>query len=288
MDESSTMSTLPLTQSFTHQAMNTDFHLRIANRDPAIVAGMAKECFDHLDFIESRLSRYIDDSDVSRINQMKGGETLYVSECTHQCLLAAIDAHSRTSGLFDITLGRLIEHRKTSAEDPPPLLCGQITIHPDIPAVTCNAPGRVVDLGGIGKGFALDQMKQILIEWGADGALLMAGASSLLAFGHESWPIELSYFKNSLTLQLSNEALSASGTDFQGHHIIHPRGDDAMPHDLIRRVWVTAPTATLAEIWSTALMLLEPANLADFVGDDDTITRIYCDQEGNVVSIPLR
>ena len=61
------MSTLPLTQSFTHQAMNTEFHLRIANRDPAIVAGMAKECFDHLDFIESRLSRYIDDSDVSRM-----------------------------------------------------------------------------------------------------------------------------------------------------------------------------------------------------------------------------
>ncbi len=61
-----------------------------------------------------------------------------------------------------------------------------------------------------------------------------------------------------------------------------------MPHDLIRRIWVTAPTATLAEIWSTALMLLEPANLTDFIGDDDTITRIYCDQEGNVVSIPLR
>ncbi len=56
---------------------------------------------------------------------------------------------------------------------------GRLTIHPDIAAVTCDEPGREIDLGGIGKGFALDQLRQILLDWGAEGGLLTAGASSL-------------------------------------------------------------------------------------------------------------
>ena len=60
-----------------------------------------------------------------------------------------------------------------------------------MPAITCEEPGREIDLGGIGKGFALDQLKQLLTEWDADDALLAAGASSLLAFGPSAWPVDL-------------------------------------------------------------------------------------------------
>lgn len=276
------MTPLPPARLFTHEAMNTTFHLRIQAAEAPLAADMARECFDHLDFLESRLSRYIDDSDVSRINHLLTGETLYISEPTHLCLLAALDAHARTGGLFDITLGRRIEHRKSGdTGDMPPLL-GRLTIHPDIAAVTCDEPGREIDLGGIGKGFALDQLKEILIDWGAEGGLLTAGASSLLAFGPDAWPVELTGDRDSMRISLFNQSLSASGTGIQGGHIIHPGGEDAMPTHSCNRVWVTAPQAALAEIWSTALMLLDPDTLSAFIAGEETISAVHIDRDGVV------
>ncbi len=273
---------MPSAHGFTHEAMNTVFHLRIREPNESLAADMARECFEHLDFLEARLSRFIDGSDVSRINRMQAGETLYLSEPTHQCLLAALDAHARTGGLFDITLGSRIEHRKSDAAGDLPPLVGSLTIHPDVAAVTCEAPGREIDLGGIGKGFALDELKKLLIDWGAEGALLSAGASSLLAFGPDAWPVDLTGDNESLRLSLANQSLSASGTGIQGSHIVHPAGEDAMPLNRCKRVWVVSSTAVLAEIWSTALMLVEPETIADFMAADETLAAVYLDLNGNV------
>lgn len=271
---------IPASHLFIHEAMHTTFALRICEQDEAIARGMAHECFEQLDFLESRLSRFIDGSDVSRINHMQAGETLYISQPCHDCLLIALSAHSQTGGLFDITLGRRIEHRKSGSHDPLPPLSGKIVIHPDVPAVTCEEPGREIDLGGIGKGFALDYLQQILSEWGAEGALLAAGASSLLAFGPQPWPVDLSGDGGSTRTFLRNEALSASGTGIQGSHIIHPAGDEAMPTTPCDRVWVTAPTAALAEVWSTALMLLDPDEVAGFILGNESIRSVHTERGG--------
>ncbi len=269
------MTPFPTARLFTHEAMNTTFYLRICEGAEATARDMARECCDHLDLLESRLSRFIDDSDVSRINCMQPGQTLYLNELTHQCLLAALDAYARTGGLFDITLGSRIKHRKSGDSGPAPPLTGQLTIHPDVPAVTCGAPGREIDLGGIGKGFALDQLRLLLLDWGAEGGLLTAGASSMLAFGPQAWPVELTGDTDSERIALSDQSLSASGTSIQGSHIIHPGGEIVMPAEPCRRVWVTAPTATLAEIWSTALMLLEPGAIPDFIAGEETLSTVH-------------
>lgn len=276
------MTPLPPSHLFTHEAMNTTFQLRLCAAEPAYAADMARECFEHLGFLEARLSRYVDDSDVSRINHLAAGQTLYINESTHLCLLAALDAYARTGGLFDITLGRRIEHRKSGDDGEVPPLLGRLTIHPDVAAVTCDEPGREIDLGGIGKGFALDQLKEILLDWGAEGGLLTAGASSLLAFGPEAWPVELTGDRETVRIALFNQSLSASGTGIQGSHILHPGGDDAMPARSCDRVWVVAPQAALAEIWSTALMLLEPDGIADFVTGEETVIAVYTDRDGRI------
>lgn len=275
-------SPFPDARRFTHEAMNTTFHLRISGPDATAAQGMARECFDQLDFLESRLSRFIEGSDISRINRLQAGETLHISEPCHLCLLASLDAHARTSGLFDITLGRRIEHRKSATGGSPPPLVGQLVIHPDIAAVTCQVPGREIDLGGIGKGFALDHLRQILVDWGATGGLLSAGASSILAFGPDAWPVDLTGDRESLRISLSDAALSASGTGLQGGHIIHPVGDDAMPTTPASRVWVTAATATLAEIWSTALVLVEPDEISRFICGEESIGTVHVERGGKV------
>ena len=276
---------LPDSHRTIHEAMNTTFAFRFRGVDETTAAGMARECIDRIDHIESMLSRFIDGSDVSRINHLKAGETLYLSETCHQCLLRAIEAHAITGGLFDITLGARIAHRKSGEEGPPPALTGQLVIHPDTPAVTCVEAGREIDLGGIGKGFALDHLKQFLTEWGAEDFLLAAGASSLLAHGPTAWPIELAGNIESARIDLRDQSLSASGITIQGSHIIHPGGPDAMPAAPCDRLWVTAATATLAEIWSTALMLLPVADIPAFLANDPDVTGVHADMQDRVERI---
>lgn len=272
-----TPSPFPDARHFTHEAMNTTFSLRIRGVDEKAARGMARECFDQIDFLEARLSRFIEGSDVSRINRMAAGETLYLSEPCHQCLLLALDACARTGGLFDITLGTRIDHQKHGAAEPTPPLAGKLTIHPDIAAITCEEPGREIDLGGIGKGFALDQLRQLLSEWGVEDALLAAGASSLLAFGPESWPVDLTGDTDVMRVSIRNQSLSASGTGIQGAHIVHPWGPEAMPAAPFRRVWVTAPTAVLAEVWSTALMLVPPEDVPEFLAGNEDVMGVFAD-----------
>jgi FAD:protein FMN transferase len=277
--------TLPTAHRFVHEAMNTTFQLWIRTSDAEAASGMARECIEQLDLLEGRLSRFIDGSEVSQINHLKAGETLYLSEVCHQCLLAAVDAYARTGGLFDITLGTRIAQRKANEPEEELPLVGRLVIHPDVAAVTCEVEGREIDLGGIGKGFALDQLKQTLIEWGADGGLLTAGASSMVAFGPEAWPIDLTGSDEVIHLSLLNLSLSASGTGVQGEHILHPGGKEAMPEAPLTRLWVTATTATLAEIWSTALMLVEPDSISEFIAGETTLTGVYADRGGPLLPL---
>jgi thiamine biosynthesis lipoprotein len=235
--------------------------------------------------LESQLSRFLPDSDVSRINQMRAGETLYLSEAAYECLLQALDAHSRTHGLFDITVGARIDHAKSGANTPGPEISGSLIIHPDLPAVTCHQPGRIFDLGGIGKGFALDQIKLLLADWDVHDALITAGASSMLAIGPSTWPVDLTASTESRHIGLSDQALSASGIGIQGAHIIHPYGDDVMPACPSTRVWVTANTAAVAEVWSTALMLVATDDIPALIADEPDITGVSAETGGRLLDL---
>lgn len=269
---------MPPSHRFEHEAMNTTFTIRIGEADPKLAAVMAQQCFEELDILEGKLSRYIEDSDIARINALAAGETLYISDDTHACLLLALDYYARTGGLFDITLGRAIQHRKDEDEGPPPAIEGSLLIHPDRPAVTCQTPGRVLDLGGIGKGFALDQLKKTLIRWNAPSALLAAGASTQLALGDQSWPVEIIGENSRQHVDLKDAAMSASGTGIQGSHIIHPDGDEnELPW---KHIWLTAPTATAADVWSTALMLLPDHELLDL----SEITTLLIEDENGIIN----
>jgi len=276
---------MPAARLFTHDAMNTTFSLHICGVDDSTATGMARECCEHLDLLETKLSRFIEGSDVARINHLRAGETLYLSEPCHQCLLLALDAHTRTNGLFDITLGTHINHQLAGDRAPPPPLAGRLTIHPDVPAITCEAPGRKIDLGGIGKGFALDQLMELLTVWGVPDVLLAAGGSSLLASGQQAWPVDLTGEQETTRLFLTNQALSASGIGIQGRHIIHPAGPDAMPICPSNRIWVLTQRAALAEIWSTALMLVTPSMIPDLIADNTDIASVYTDSNGRVERI---
>ena len=255
---------------FDHHAMKTTFILRIVSDDAKLAQDVAHTAIVLLDEIEMTLSRYIEGSDVFRINHMETGQKLFISQTCYDCLRLAAEAHEHTGGLFDITLGTLIEHQKNKAAGSVPSLSGTLSIDPDRPAITCVTAGREIDLGGIGKGYALDQLKTLLEDWGIESALLCAGASTQLAFGSATWPIELSGDHNQQTIKLNNQALSASGISIQGSHIVSPRKCHA-PNYHFKRAWILQPSAALADAWSTALMLVDVEQLRTFEAPQDTL-----------------
>ncbi len=246
---------------FRHEAMRTTFHIRFAEKH-ADAAAIARDCFETIDFLEARLTRHRPESDIARVNALAAGETLYISPEAHDCLVRALQLYQETAGLFDVTLGRQIRHRKDGCEGLPPEPCGQLVVHPDAPAVTCVEPGREIDLGGIGKGYALDALHERLAEWDAPPALLSAGASTHLAWGGAEWPARLESAGGGRTIMLKNAALSASGTEIQGCHIVHPDAGGLLVEG---RVWVVAATAATADAWSTALILCPREETHDLV-----------------------
>jgi thiamine biosynthesis lipoprotein ApbE len=97
-------------------------------------------------------------------------------------------------------------------------------------------------------------MARLLKDWGVGNAFLSAGASTHLAMGKRAWKVTLSGDRQSLGIEITGQAMSASGTAFAGMHIVTPTGS---PKNYpFRRAWAVAPTAGMADAWSTALMLL--------------------------------
>lgn len=244
--------------------MKTTFALRLQHEDKKTAQNAAQNAIELIDEIEDKLSRYRAGSDVWQINHMEAGQTLFLSELCYECLGLSLQAHQETMGLFDVTLGRQIEHQKQSEEGPAPNIAGQLAMVPDRPAIHCNEPGREIDLGGIGKGFALDQVKQLLQEWEIESGIISAGASTHLAFGKSKWKLGLSAKSETRDIQLQEQALSASGSGIQNEHIISPTGE-LNPY-LHPRVWVLHDSAAWADVWSTAAMLMQPEELTQIKG----------------------
>jgi thiamine biosynthesis lipoprotein len=201
---------------------------------------------------------------------METGQNLFISEICYDCIRIAAEAHEQTGGLFDITLGKLIEHQKNEVAGDAPQLTGKLSIDPDRPMITCETAGREIDLGGIGKGYALDQLKLLLEDWGIESALLCAGASTQLAFGSKTWPIELSGDHNQQSIELHNQALSASGVGIQGSHIVSPLERSEAAYTF-KRAWILQPSAAMADAWSTALMLVDAEQLRTFEAPQDAL-----------------
>ena len=243
---------------FGHEAMATVFEVHASHEDAAYARQAAQAVFDLVDRLEQLLSRFVPNSDVSRINALAAGEATRVSPDTMDCLVIAWHMHAVTAGAFDVTLGSGLERLE--------LVPDELTIH-------ARSKGDRVDLGGIGKGFAVDRAAALLEEWEVDRALVHGGWSSVLALeppaGREGWPLALRRPAELRTagepalverLDVRQLALSASGVR-KGDHILDPRtGQPVAP----RAVWVALPRgidegrseATVAEALSTAFMVL--------------------------------
>lgn len=261
---------------FTHDAMATSFEVIIGQEDvDAVYAEQACQAvFAEIDRLEDELSRFRPGSDVFRLNQLPAGATLAVSLATWDCLHLAQTVHQETHGAFDITIGPLM-HLWRSPDgnliqpDAARLAQARQSIGSQLFELTeegCHvrvlADHMVFDLGAVGKGYALDQAVQVLQEWEITRAFLNAGDSTLLALdspsGEEAWAVTLA--EGTLEQTLKNEALSGSGFQVKGAHIMDPRTLTPVPVQ-VKRSYARAPTAALSDALSTAFMVMAPEEI---------------------------
>jgi thiamine biosynthesis lipoprotein len=213
------------------------------------VQAVAEEYFDELHRLESLLSRFIEDSDISRINRLRAGESIIVSPETFQCLSTALKVTQLTAGHFDIA------YRSVRPVGREPFT---LFTHPHRVLAQIDYPD--IDLGGIGKGFALDYGSRIFLSYGYDRVLLCSGTSTILALSppHNSlgWEVVPDLPEEQKTFCLVHGAISCSGKSVRGEHIFNPHTQSYVTE--MKRVWVQSETAATADAFSTAVMTMNP------------------------------
>lgn len=287
------------THAFTHEAMNTVFEFRIRHADANYARQAARAAFAEVDRLETVLSRFVEGSDVWRINHAGDGEFVTISEDCHACLQQAVLMTAATGGAFSASVGEAADLAKQYEAKKAPAAQlrsalrrsanALVSLSEDGLVAYVERSGLSIDLGAIGKGFALDRARALLAEWDIRNALLSAGGSSVLAFGTDSsgraaapdlgakheraceniitakpkrggWVVNISGDKQKTPVTLHGCSLGSSGTGELGRHIVDPRrGGQSYTHV---RAWALAPTAAAADALSTACMTMMPEEIA--------------------------
>ncbi len=137
---------------------------------------------------------------------------------------------------------------------------GYLTVRLSVPGVELD-----LDLGAIGKGYALEKAAQIFSEWEISDFLVNAGRSTVYACGKKPWPVAVGsgfdFFKSG-KISLLNRALSGSGHEVKGEHIFDPRHGEKKSKYL--QVWVSHHSPTLADGLSTAFMIMSLDEIAAY------------------------
>jgi thiamine biosynthesis lipoprotein len=199
---------------------------------------------------------------------MAAGERTRVTPTTIECLIIARHAYELTGGAFDASLGTGLDSLDFGFESS---------------EVRATRDGVKIDLGGVGKGYAVDLMAELLEEWGVERALVHGGFSSVLALeppsGHDGWPLTLStpgaqsrVFARVAPRQTAMGASGVRKTD----HIVDPR--TGTPVRARIAAWVSMPrprpttdgprlaAAAMSDALTTAFMMLPVDEIEELCG----------------------
>jgi len=270
---------------FAHEAMATVFEVFIAGKTGAYARQAARAAFDEIDRLERLFSRFDPSSETSRIGRLRPGGSLRIGIETAEVLGVAAAVQAETRGAFDVNYlaaGPSVAGRLK--DSPPPLgkLIRVVQTGRGIEVVRIPAKGRAkapaldLDLGAVGKGYALDGALAVLRDWEVGNVLLHSGTSTALAAGPgpgksgtgRGWPVGTGSVAGRSAgpgrVFIRDRALSGSGTEVKGEHIIDPR--TGRPARRARAAWASHPSAAAADALSTAFMVMTADESAALCG----------------------
>ncbi|MBI3779800.1 MAG: FAD:protein FMN transferase [candidate division NC10 bacterium] len=242
---------------------------------------LLRRCFQEARRLEEVFSTHDDGSDLSRLNRHAGLGPFETSGELWSALEICLRLGRGTEEALDITIGPLMDLWRAAEERsalPSPASVAEALSRRGISKVHLLPDGRGelrqagmrLDLGGIGKGFAVDRLRELLIQEGIERAFINFGRSSLAAVGsppeRKAWPVLLQGDDGEplSVVHLRDQALSVSGSFGQSYkigetrygHLIDPR--DGFPVRLPSLGVAVARTATEAEALTKALVVFGP------------------------------
>lgn len=308
LDEISRLASLPDSVDeipllrLSRRAMATTFEFVVPFGTPEALA-IGEAVLDRIDDLEAQLTVYRDTSEVSRLNRLAPQQAVPVQPNLFDLLALSSRLTRETDGAFDISTGALIKvwgffkgpRRVPSDEERSAALrcvgMNQVTLDPVGQTVSYRQPGLEINLGAIGKGYALDRVAEMVDrEWGVPAYLVHGGRSSVYARGtpdgSPGWEVAIRHpwdpEQRLATLCLRDRALGTSAATFQylEHegkklgHVLDPR--TGWPASGMASVSVLAPTAAEADALSTAFFIL---------GSD--AARRYCERHPGIGALLL-
>jgi thiamine biosynthesis lipoprotein len=284
----SDFSTEPI-HRFAREAMGTIFEVMIADQEADYAAQASRAVFHEIAHLESLFSRFNATSDVGQINRIRTDESLRISPESFECLQAAEKIRRETAGAFNLNFRKSGKNADRPSFDLTADDTGfRLRIHRDL---FRRPPAALdLDLGAIGKGYALDRAAILLAEWEVERFLIHGGTSTALAAGsapglppgEAGWPVgvggtwELTEIPHRVLLQ--DRALSGSGTEVKGQHVLDPRtGRRAGGH---LAAWVSHPSAAVADALSTAFMAMNDREVRRYCRDNPDVWALLITPKG--------
>ncbi len=286
-----------LTVTLARHAMATRFELVLHGADGAALRAAGEEALDEIARLEDELSYFRATSQIYRLNQEAAKLPVRVAPWLFRLLQQAQRLSAETGGIFDITVAPLMRCWGFYAREgrvPEPAALAEARACVGMNLIELNEADCTVrftresvqlDLGSIGKGYAVERAGALLRDAGVTSALLHGGTSTVLAIGAppeaDGWKTALEHPANvqntqqnaavpSLplaTVTLCDESLSVSAVwgksftaaDRSYGHVIDPR--TGRPTEGALLAAIVLPSATESDALSTVLLTLGPDGL---------------------------
>ena len=267
-------------------AMGATFTVVLYGSDQASMNPAIDAAFNEAHRLDELLSNYKPATEWSRINREAAAHPVAVSAELFHLLSDCLEYSRASESTFDVTVGPLMrawgffggDRHVPSADQIREALetvgYGHIQLNAQNQTVHFDRPGVEIDPGGVGKGYAVDRMVEVLRARGFRNALVAASGSSIFGLGNppdelRGWPISIAdpwdHRKNTAQVFLKDMSLSTSGSyekSFRvaGHrysHIMDPRR--GVPAESAVQVTVLAPRAIDSEVWAKPYFIQERA-----------------------------
>jgi len=276
----------PLRVEKSTDAMGATFSVVLYGSDRESVNQAIDAAFDEAHRLDALLSNYKPASEWSRINREAAEHPVTVSPELFRLLSDCLEYSRASEGTFDLTVGPLMRawgffggaRRVPSADEIHAALemvgYRYVQLNSRDRTVHFDHPGVEIDPGGVGKGYAVDRIVEILRARGIRNALVAASGSSIYGLGDppeetRGWPVSIAdpwdHRKNAAQVFLKDLSLSTSGSyekSFRsgGHrysHIVDPR--HGAPAEGAVQVTVIAPRTIDSEVWAKPYFIRKPA-----------------------------
>ncbi|MGB8167021.1 MAG: FAD:protein FMN transferase [Chthoniobacteraceae bacterium] len=268
---------------FEKAEMGVPFRITLYAADEAAARAATDAAFERVEVLNSILSDYDPDSELSRLSHTSG-RAIPVSGDLWKVLTLSQRIAELSDGAFDITIGPLVNlwrRARRMHELPAPELIAEmrarvgfhrLRLDPTNRTAELLAPDMRLDVGGIAKGYAVDEALRVLRTRGIERALV-AASGDIGASGpppdQPGWRIEVAALDAegappAQLVWLNHSAVSTSGDTFQRveidgvrySHIVDPRtGLGITDHSLVT---VLGPNCTTTDSWETTITILGP------------------------------